>query len=179
MRYLFHCLLWGWQKHQLLQQHLPSLWNYRYLDAPEWPPLLATKRQDIQDYERVKEQVKGRLIGWKHMSEIIYLGVKLDDYIVKNQNLKTWFLGLLQQSGGSASASLVWFACFSFDSKVGPKRAPTPTYSLSSKPLIQVGTFTYKTNWIKSNTQRIWLNQEKILTNKQTPFLTQFSKGSK
>lgn len=55
----------------------------------------------------------------------------------------TLFFGLLQQSGGSAMATLIWLARFSFDSKVGPNRAPTPTNSSSSWPLIQVGIFTY------------------------------------
>lgn len=46
--------------------------------------------------------------------------------------MDTLFLGLLQQSGGSAKATLVWLAFLSFDSKVGPNRAPTPTNSSSS-----------------------------------------------
>jgi hypothetical protein len=54
----------------------------------------------------------------------------------------TLFLGVLQQSGGSAIASLMRVACFSLDSKVGPNLAPTPTYSVYSDPLTRVGTFT-------------------------------------
>lgn len=69
--------------------------------------------------------------------------------------LKTLFLGLLQQSGGSASTSLVSLACFSLDSKGVPNRAPTPTYSTSGTPSTDVGTLTYKaSNQIKADTQK-------------------------
>jgi len=60
-------------------------------------------------------------------------------YIIK---LNTLFLGLLQQSGGSAMATLVWLARFSFDSNVGPNLAPTPTYSPLSTPSTEIGTLT-------------------------------------
>lgn len=61
----------------------------------------------------------------------------------RNKCEPTLFLGLLQQSGGSAKASLVWLARFSFDSNVGPNRAPTPTNSVTSIPSTQIGIFTY------------------------------------
>ena len=65
-------------------------------------------------------------------------------WIVQTEN--TLFLGVLQQSWGSTKINLVWLAHFSFDSKVGPNQAPTLTYSLSSIPLIQIGTFNYLWN---------------------------------
>lgn len=66
---------------------------------------------------------------------------------------KTLFLGLLQQSGGSARATMIWFARFSFDSNVGPNRAPIPTNCVTSWPSTQIGTLTY---WTSMNYDLSW-----------------------
>lgn len=63
---------------------------------------------------------------------------------IPNNKRKTFFLGGVQQSEGSERVRRVRLACFSFETMVGPNRAPTPTNSSSSVLLIQVCTFTWQ-----------------------------------
>ena len=103
---------------------------------------LVVKLQ-LPRYTKMTSPVSYQTLSTLRVGLVIWTGTLKDRAPVGGKAKHTLFFGLLQQSGGSARASLVWSARFSFDSKVWPNRAPTPTNSISSLPSIQVATFTY------------------------------------